>query len=106
MRLFVALIGVCAAIGLAAPAYGDAGGPNDGFLAALRHDGVSFSSPDRAIAAARAVCTCLADGEPGLGVIRDLEVRNPGFTMDSASQFAVLSAKYYCPQQLSKSGTK
>lgn len=36
------------------------------------------------------------------GVIRDVETRNPGFNMDGASRFAMVSAKYYCPQQLSK----
>ena len=89
------------------PPYAEAGGHDDaGYLAALRQDGISYPNPGRAIAAAQAVCTCLANGEPGLGVIRDVETRNPGFNMDSASQFAVVSAKYYCPQQLSKSNSK
>jgi hypothetical protein len=103
MRVFLALVGVCALVGLAAPAYGDAGNHNDaGFLAALQRDGIIYPSPDRAIEAAQAVCTCLNHGESGLGLVHDVKVRNPAFTMDSAAQFAVDSAQYYCPQQLSK----
>ncbi len=86
MKLLVALVSARAAIGLAAPAYGDAPGHDDaGFLAAPRQDGITYPGPDRAVAAAQAVCTCLGNGESGAGLI---------------------SAKYYCPQQLSKSGSK
>ncbi len=104
MRFLIAFAGVCMMIGLAAPAHAGSGGRDDaGFLAALRQDGISYPSPDRAIEAAHAVCTCLDHGESGLGLVDDVKTRNPGFTMESAAQFALLSAKYYCPQQLTKS---
>lgn len=76
---------------------------NTAFLAALQQDGISYPDPNQAIAAGKAVCTCLNNGESGLRLIHDLKTRNSGFDMESASQFAVIAAKYYCPQQLSKS---
>ena len=91
----------------AAPAYADLAPPVDGddagFLAALRQDGIGYASPGQAVTAGKAACTCLNNGESGLGVVHDLKTDNPRFDMESASQFAVIAAKYYCPQQLSKS---
>ena len=92
---------------LAAPAYADLAPPVDGddagFLAALRQDGIGYASPGHAVTAGKAACTCLNNGESGLGVVHDVKTDNPRFDMESASQFAVIAAKYYCPQQLSKS---
>ena len=94
-------------ISLAAPAYADPAPPVDGddtgFLATLRQDGITYASPGQAVTAGKAVCTCLNIGESGLRLIHDVKTHNPGFDMESASQFAVMAAKYYCPQQLSKS---
>jgi hypothetical protein len=107
MKFLLAIVSVCTMISLAAPAYADparsVGGDDAGFLAALRQDGISYASPGQAVTAGKAVCTCLNNGEPGLGLIHDVKTHNPGFDMESASQFAVTAAKYYCPQQLSKS---
>jgi hypothetical protein len=106
MKLVPLLAGLCAMIGVAAPAHAAPGPPvagdDAGFLAALRQDGISYANPDEAVTAGRAACTCLDNGEPGLALIHDVKIRNPGFDMESASQFAVIAAKYYCPQQLSK----
>ena len=73
-----------------------------GFVAALRQAGFSFNSPGSAVAAGRAVCSCLNNGESGLELVHDVKTHNLGMDMEMASNFAVLSAKYYCPQQLSK----
>jgi len=35
--------------------------------------------------------------------VHDVKARNPGFNMEDASDFAMISAKFYCPHQLSKS---
>jgi len=106
MRLLLALLGVSAIIGLAAPVYADPppvpDGDDAGFLAALHQGGFSFSSPDSAVAAGRAVCTCLNNGESGLEVVHDVKSHNPGMDMEMASNFALISAKFYCPHQLSK----
>ena len=105
MRLLLAVLGVSTAIGFAAPAYGDPGasdGNDAAFLTALRQVGISYPSPDQAIGAGRSVCGCLNNGESGLELVHDLKTHNPGFTMEDASDFAMVAAKFYCPQQLSK----
>jgi len=107
MRLILATVGFCAAIGLAAPAHGDPpppqAGDDAGFLTALRQVGISYASQDAAVASGKAVCTCLNHGESGLGLVHDIKTHNPGFDMENASNFAMIAAKFYCPQQLSKS---
>jgi aminoglycoside phosphotransferase len=107
MRILLTVLGVSAAIGLTAPVYAHATpsveGDDAGFLAALRQDGITYASPDQAVTAGRAVCTCLQNGESGLRLVHDVKTHNPGFDMENASQFAMIAAKYYCPQQLSKS---
>ncbi len=97
------MLGVCTTIGLAGPAYADpdeGGGDDAAFLAALQRAGITYASPDRAIGSGRAVCVCLDNGESGLELIHDVTIRNPGFDMDKAAQFAVISAKHYCPHHL------
>lgn len=107
MKVLIALIGSCAAIGLAVPAYADPGdgpdGDDAGFLAALQHADIGYHNPTQAIGSAKAVCTCLNNGESGLELIHDVQAHNPAFNMDIAAEFAVISSKYYCPQHLSKS---
>lgn len=106
MKRVLTLLGTMAMIGLAAPAYADpepeSGGDDGGFIAALRQAGFSFATPGSAVAAGRAVCSCLNNGEPGLEVVHDVKAHNPGMDMEMASNFAVLSAKFYCPAQLAK----
>jgi hypothetical protein len=106
MKPLLALLGVSAMIGLAAPAYADPPpvpeGDDGGFVTAVEQAGFSFDSPGSAVAAGRAVCSCLNNGESGLEVVHDVKTHNPGMDMEMASNFAVISAKYYCPQQLSK----
>jgi len=100
MRIVLAVVGASAVIGLAVPAHGDPG-DDPGFLSALRQVGITYPSPERAIASGKAVCGCLNKGESGLELVHDVKTYNPGFDMDSASNFAMISAKFYCPQQLS-----
>ncbi|MCV7377306.1 glycine cleavage system P protein [Mycobacterium alsense] len=107
MRLLLALFGACAAIGLAAPAYGGPppapDGDDAGFLAALSQVGIHYPDAGAAVTSGKAVCTCLNGGESGLELVHDVKAHNPGFDMESASNFAMIAAKFYCPQQLSKS---
>lgn len=106
MKRLLTALGVAALIGLAAPAYADPvpepNGDDVGFLAALRQAGFSFSSESAAVAAGRAVCSCLNNGEDNLELLHDVKSRNPGMDMEMASNFALISAKFYCPHQLSK----
>jgi hypothetical protein len=106
MKRLFALLAVCTAIDLAAPAYSDpaeGGGDDAGFLGALRQIGIRFPNPDGAVGAGKAVCGCLNNGESGLELIHDVKTSNPGFNMEDASDFAMISAKFYCPHHLSKS---
>lgn len=103
MRLLVALIGVWAVIGLAAPAYGepDAGGVDEAsFLASLRSAGITYKTPEAAVQFAQAVCTAMGNGEYGPQMVNDLKGQNPGLTTDHATSFLAIAAKFYCPQQL------
>lgn len=106
MRTLLALLGVSAVIGFAAPAYADPppepDGDDGGFLAALHQAGFSFASPGAAVQAGRAVCSCLNNGETGLELVHDVKSHNPGMDMEMASNFALISSKFYCPHQLSK----
>ena len=102
----LALLGVSAIIGLAAPAYAEPppqpDGDDGGFVSALQQAGFSFNSPGSAVAAGRAVCSCLNNGESGLELVHDVKTHNPGMDMEMASNFALISAKFYCPHQLAK----
>ncbi|MCW2662965.1 MAG: hypothetical protein JWP83_4117 [Mycobacterium sp.] len=106
MRLLLAIAGVAATIGLAVPAHADPPPPpqgdDAGFLAALHQLSISYASPDAAVASAKAVCTCLNNGETGLELVHDVKTHNPGMDMENASNFAMVAAKFYCPHQLSK----
>lgn len=105
MKKFVALLGTAAMIGLAAPASAEPPEPDGddaGFVAALNQAGFSFTDPEHAVAAGKAVCSYLNRGEPGLEVVHDVKIYNPKMDMEQASNFALISAKYYCPNQLSK----
>lgn len=105
MKKILMAVGVCTAIALAAPAYSDppdVAGDDAGFLGALRQVGIHFPNPDGAVGAGKSVCGCLNNGESGLELVHDVKARNPGFNMEDASDFAMISAKFYCPHQLSK----
>jgi hypothetical protein len=104
MRLLALLVAL-ATIGLATPAHAEplpVEGDDAGFLAALQQASISYASPEAAVGAGRTVCHCLNRGESGLELIHDLKMRNPEFDMDRAANFALISAKYYCPHHLSE----
>ncbi|MGZ4527654.1 MAG: DUF732 domain-containing protein [Mycobacterium sp.] len=103
MRLLVALMGVWAVIGLAAPAYGDpdtSAIDEASFLASLRSAGITYKTPDAAVQFARSVCESMGNGEYGPQMVSELKAQNPGLTTDHATSFLAIAAKYYCPQQL------
>ncbi|KZS60992.1 MAG: DUF732 domain-containing protein [Mycobacterium pseudokansasii] len=98
------LIGIFTTIGLAAPALGDASVDGDGrdvgFLAALQDAGITYSTPEHAVGSAHAMCTNLHHGESGLRAVQQVKIQNPPIDLETASRFAVIAAKYYCPEQL------
>lgn len=95
-------MGLFALIGVAPPAYGEPGAGSDdaGFLATVRDAGITYTSPDRAIAFGKQVCGWIGSGKPGPEVVQNLQNNNPGMTADHATLFVAISANYYCPQQL------
>lgn len=106
MKRLIALCGAFAMIGCAGTAYADPVPEPDGddgaFLAALYQAGFNFPNPGAAVGAGRAVCSCLNNGESGLELVHDVKMHNPGMDMEMASNFALISAQYYCPHQLHK----
>lgn len=102
MKLVLVLAGVVITVGLAAPVYADDNPAPDaaGFLSALRVAGIKYASPDQAVASGQALCEMASHGAPGLELIGDLRDNNPEMDINTATQFAALSAHYFCPQQL------
>lgn len=105
MRSLLALLGVSVVIGLARPtyayAYPDTGGGDDaGFLASLQGAGITYRNADGAIAFAKAACGSMGNGKLGPQLVTDLQTENPGLTAEHAATFLAISAKYYCPAQL------
>ncbi|OBK29722.1 hypothetical protein A5634_17830 [Mycobacterium asiaticum] len=104
MRLPAVLLGLVAAIGLAAPAQGDPGddpaGSDAAFLAALAKAGITVPNPAAAIASAQAVCGLMRNGETGLQVLTDVKKQNPALTLDAAALFTAIASNTYCPEHL------
>lgn len=99
MRQLLAPFLAFAVIGLAAPARGAPGYDDVSFLATVRDAGITYTSPDRAIASGKAVCGWISTGKPGPEVVADLQKNNPGMPADHATLFVAIAVKYYCPQQ-------
>jgi hypothetical protein len=100
MKLLGVLTSVAALIGMAAPAHADSDNGDDAFLAALTKAGITYQSPDRAVAAGKKVCDLANGGTPQLDILRDIRDSNPGFTLDSAAKFTQAAASVYCPDRL------
>ena len=107
MKLLLALFSVSMGIVVAAPAYADPdvdappGDANNGvFLSDLHQVGITFGDPNQALKAGKTVCGLLSHGESGLQLVSDLKDNNPALNTNGAVQFATISAKSFCPQQL------
>ena len=110
MKSLFAVLGVSLGILIAVPAHAEPGldepasdENNPTFLADLKKVGIGFSDPAQAISAGQAVCGCIHNGMSGLHLIKHLQENNPSLTESGAAQFATISAKAYCPQQLDES---
>jgi hypothetical protein len=99
MRLPVALASAAAVIGLAAPAHADAS-QDQALIVSLQAAGISYNSPENAVAAAKQVCEMAKAGKAGVEVVKVLESQNPGLTQTNAAKFTAISANIYCPDQL------
>lgn len=100
MKTALLLAGAALAIGTAAPVHADVTARDQAFLNTLEQSGLVYMNPDRAIAAAKSVCTLADNGLDGAEIVKDLQDRNPGFQGDGAAKFTALAAQAYCPEQL------
>jgi hypothetical protein len=98
------LTSVAAVIGMAAPAHADSDNDDQTFLAALTKAGITYQSPDRAVAAGKKVCDLANGGTPQLEILRNIRDLNPGLTLDSAAKFTQAAASVYCPDRLTTAG--
>lgn len=107
MKSIFAILGVSLGLALAVPAHAEPGVDepasdenNGSFIADLKKVGIGFSDPGQAVNAGQAVCGALHNGMHGLHLIQHLQESNPALTENGAAQFAMISAKAYCPKQL------
>jgi hypothetical protein len=104
-KLLAVLTSVAAIITTAMPARADTGtdtatGADAAFLKTLDKEGITYQSPDRAIAAAKKICELAGTGVTQLEILKDIRERNPGFTLDGAAKFTDAAASAYCPGQV------
>lgn len=101
--LSAALAAMTALLGSAPSAYGEPGGDDAAFLAALAKAGIAAPDASRAITSAQAVCGFMRNGETGLQVLTDVRSQNPGLTLDGAALFTAIASHTYCPEHLGQS---
>ncbi len=100
MKTALLLAGAALMIGTATPAHADVTARDEAFLNTLSQAGLVYMSPDRAITAAKSVCTLADNGLDGTEIVQELQKRNPGFQGDGAAKFTALAAQAYCPEKL------
>lgn len=101
MKRIALLAGIAAAtIGLAAPAFAE---PADdaAFLAGLDGAGLGHrAGAGQTVAAGQAVCQLMDAGVTPVDTVIAVQSTNPGFTLEHAARFAVISANAYCPDHI------
>ncbi|MGA7134676.1 MAG: DUF732 domain-containing protein [Mycobacterium sp.] len=105
MKRLLMLMLVNTMIATAAPAHADPASDNDAaFLKELAADGVTYQDPAAAIAVAKYVCQLVDKGTPDSDIVKNLQLRNPGFSGTGAAEFTTLAAGSYCPKYLTGEG--
>jgi hypothetical protein len=104
MRPLIALASLAVVIGVAVPAQADPSSTDSGtdasFLAALRQAGITYADGTTVVAAAKAACGLMDQGQSELDVIKHVAEQNPGFTVSGAAKFTAIAASAYCPKYL------
>jgi hypothetical protein len=100
--LLLALTGPAVVIGMAVPVH--AYTTDEEFLGSVQAAGISFSDPQRVIAAGKWVCQKAGEGDRMVDLVRSVEAMNPGLTEDKAAKFAAIAAHVYCPSALAVTG--
>ncbi|SOJ56562.1 hypothetical protein MSIMFB_04040 [Mycobacterium simulans] len=92
-----------AAVGLAVATAGTAAASttDDAFIAQMKAVGITFSSPQAAVAQGHQVCRELATGKTG-GQIAQEVLSQTNLTTKQAASFVVDATKAYCPQYASQ----
>jgi Protein of unknown function (DUF732) len=98
MKRLLILASAAAMIGMAAPAYADdpPSGADADFISQLKAAGLSEQDPKKAIDAAKEMCSLMDNGTPKAEIQDNLVSRNPGLTVQGASQFMTLAEGKYC----------
>ena len=95
MKQLLALAGLAAVIGMAAPAHADS--TDDSFIASVKAAGITFSDPDAVVGAGKWVCDKVNGGTDMSDVVKTLTSKNASLNPDKASKFAAIAANAYCP---------
>jgi Protein of unknown function (DUF732) len=96
MRLFLAVLGVVSAVGLAAPALADSGDAS--FIDALTKAGISFNDPSNAVEAGHTTCDLITQGDSGKQVVALVQQQNSDISPTNAAKFTAIAVSAYCPQ--------
>jgi hypothetical protein len=106
MKRLLVLVGIAAALGLAAPAQADPNinDPNldASFLDSLVKAGVTVKSGPGAVKAGKAACGMMEQGRPELDVVQLVMRQNPGLDLTKAAKVTAIAASAYCPQYLQR----
>lgn len=103
MKLLLIVTGFAAIIGMAVPAHADS--TDDAFLASLDKASITYSDPDKAVAAGKWVCTTVKGGTGMTDVVSTLQSKNSDLSDDKANKFAAIAANAYCPDQVSSTSS-
>jgi Protein of unknown function (DUF732) len=103
MRRLLMVLGIAAALGLAAPAYAEPG-VDASFVDALTKAGITFNDPSNAVEAGHTTCDLIAQGKPGLQVVQLVQQQNSGISTTSAAKFTAIAVSAYCPQFVQQVG--
>lgn len=101
MKRIALVAGVTVAlVGLAVPASAE---PTEdaAFVAAVDGAGLAHrSGSNQTVAAGHAVCQLMDAGLTPVDTVVAVQSTNPGFTLEHAARFAVISANAYCPEHI------
>jgi Protein of unknown function (DUF732) len=106
MKRLLMLTSAAAMIGMAAPAYADnpPSGADADFISQLNAAGLTNQDPNKAIAAAKDMCSLMDNGTPKAEIQSNLVSRNPGLTPNGAAQFMTLAEGKYCSKYVAGQG--
>ena len=105
MRRLLVLVGIAAAVGVAAPIHADpASDPrlDTNFLDALQRAGVIFNNGASAVNAAKAACAMMNQGSTGGRRRSQCDRTESGIDPTSAAKITAIAASAYCPQHLQR----